>query len=645
MAARPQWLGLLVTWLLLAEVSAMRDDTLDDPTALNQDVEDPLMRASPVTSVAAPPEVASSGTEDKVPDAPSESAATTTSNLLVDRPDATPQVASNDSAMPALVGEVKQLEEELEEARAKAAQASNDAMPVTMMGFVAFNFSVIYVTNSASPWKRYYFYRMICATVVIFAALLIEMSLTTFWMKGVVGGLWLDRKTNKEGSSGTYKIAYASLLAALSIAGIFLLSYRCWKVQSKSQRYAADMLATTSLLVHTAGFCALDLFGKVETHLSEYLTGLMRGSGATSDQSYGTELLTYLFCPLLAIGFFQLLSRGTADFRSWLLGTEEPLPEEVSINARRSMALARQESAVSRAYPVKMDGSSIVKNKEEQVAIWEEEVMHAENDCAAMTTGFVVRQFLIFLFDDKQRAGTKSFNSGMIESDSMGAVMYLCVGVLLIVQGVFGTMDLSTSKRVSFLQDLSCWTTAWCTMSLVAWAAQAQFSRQDHQMLFLFAIASTVCVTSIWILDRLERWRMLSSRQMVNMIKIMGAVTGLCWQRTFTWAVKEVVKAELFFDWSQKFTERKTTPEIMKMTEELRLFEVVTYILVLAVIIPAWWLYIVPLASIDSSPQMLALKGKVGEQLLKLRTKSRENLAKKASESTLGGDPKEAKSE
>jgi len=459
---------------------------------------------------------------------------------------------------------------------------------------------------------------------------LIEMSLTTFWMKGVGGELKLR-------SSRDFKIVYVSLLAVLSIAGIFLLSYQCWKVQSKSERYAADMLATTSLLVHTAGFCALDLFRKLENYLFDYLPGLMQGS-----ELRVTELLVYLLCPLFAFGFFQLLSRGTAEFRTWLLGTEEPLPEEVSINVRRSMALSRQES-VNRAYPVVMDSSSIVKDKDEQVAIWEEEVMHAEIDCSALTTGFLVRQFVLFIFD-KRGSRTKSFTSGLIESEFMASVMYLHVGGLLIVQGILGTKDSSKCKWVAFLQDLSCWTTAWCTFSLVAWSAQEQFEREDHQMLLLFGIASTVCVVSIWFLDRLEKWRMLSSRQMAQMIKIMGAVTGLCWQKTFTWAVKEVVKNDLLLEVTREVFRSRTTPEIISLTEKLKIFEVVFYILVLLVIIPAWWLYMVPLASTDSSPQMLALKEKVG-QLLKLRTKARENLARKASGSTLGGKPKEAKSE
>mmetsp|Transcript_30622 Transcript_30622/g.55522 ORF Transcript_30622/g.55522 Transcript_30622/m.55522 type:complete len:376 (+) Transcript_30622:923-2050(+) len=350
------------------------------------------------------------------------------------------------------------------------------------------------------------------------------------------------------------------------------------------------------------------MFGRLQKHIANYINSVMPGDLSSQGQVYYAVLLVYLLSPLLAIAFIRLTSYGTAEYRKWLLRSEEPLPQKPSPNLRQSLALRRQ-SGVNRCFPTKLDGNSVVGADDSEVAIWEHEVCHGESECAALVAGFLVRQFLLYMVDRQIPS-----NSGRVQSEFMGAVMYLCVSVLVIVHGCLTTFE--SSPLVAFLQECSSWTTSWCTVSLVRWVVKQRFVRDDHQALTILAVASCLCIAAVWLLDRLEAWRMLTSFQMNQMVLIVGAITGLCWEQTFGWAVKEVIKEDLFgFQQSAQRILSRSSPVLLRMTTELKLFEVLTYALMLWVILPAWWKYMVPPASIESSPEMLALRTKVGHFL------------------------------
>lgn len=416
-----------------------------------------------------------------------------------------------------------------------ASKASPDAMPVLLLWFLVFDFIFLYLSNTTYSLMRENFFKMVSYTVSIFCALLVEMAVVEILLEGLLrlGGM----------SEPHYDLAYLIFTLLLFPAWFIGISYSTWFVQDSSD----SVVAAGGVIAHTAAFTGIDLSVRLQKILATKL-----------DKVTGVTMSIYVVSPLLAMLVCKLFS----NMSHWV---------------RRKKL---------------MDNVIQQKEGDGHGPFWAHEAFHGELECAAILSGWLFRQALLTVV--QQRIPTKS---GDIEVTLAGPVMFLTVGGFICAKSVLAALPWK-NHLTTFVQLLLGMAACWCFMSFIMYDIKQNVDLPDHRWLFLLFSVSAVAITAMFVLGYMADWRMLQKDQLQELIAVCGIATGLAWEKSFEWAVKQVVKNDvLTYNRHAVNLLRHGSPLLADLTRQLKIFEVGAYLAILAVMVPAWRWYIVPLAN------------------------------------------------
>ncbi|CAJ1341221.1 unnamed protein product [Effrenium voratum] len=424
-------------------------------------------------------------------------------------------------------------------------RASPDAMPVLLLCFLVFDMLVLYLSNSTYKLMRENFFKMVSHTISIFCALLIEMSVTGLFLKG-----FLHLSCNE--SCPYYRSVYAILLGMLFPAWFLSISLVTWWVRKSND----DVFALGGCVAHVAAFVAIDL----SVRLDKLLMTMHSAAGNEDVDSFAIGI--YLAGPFVAMLACKLLAKASYWLRKMLMQQEAADGEEAESHAHGPY--------------------------------WDHEAAHCELECAAILAGFLCRQALLVVVQDELPT-----HGGYIVKPVMAPIMFLTIGGLLSAKSTLAALPFNAefSQLVTFVHLLLGMTTSWCFMSFIMFCIKQSVMVVDHQWLMLIFVVSAICIGAMFMMGYMAEWRMLQKNQLDELIVVCGVATGLAWEKSFAWATREVIIEDgMQFNKNTIGAISLGSPALANLTRQLKLLEVWSYLLILAVMMPAWRWYIVPLA-------------------------------------------------
>eukprot|EP00913_Durusdinium_trenchii_P034167 g31976.t1 len=209
---------------------------------------------------------------------------------------------------------------------------------------------------------------------------------------------------------------------------------------------------------------------------------------------------------------------------------------------------------------------------------WASEAFHCELECSSILAGFIFRQALLIVVQCRPPK-----HNGDIEVPLAGPVMFLTIGALLSAKSLLAALSWKSNLK-TFLQLLMGMAACWCFMSLIMYDIKQNIAKTDHRWLVLVAVVSAIAVSAMFIQQ--------------DLVVVCGIATGLAWEKSFAWAIREVIEHDgLSYNKYALDMIRLGSSEVADFTRRMKLLEVWAYIGMLAVIMPAWLWYIVPLAN------------------------------------------------
>lgn len=326
------------------------------------------------------------------------------------------------------------------------------------------------------------FFKMVSYTVSIFCALLVEMAVVEILLEGL---LRLGGMSEPH-----YDLAYLIFTLLFFPAWFIGISYSTWFVQDSSD----SVVAAGGVIAHTAAFTGIDLSVRLQKILATKF-----------DKVTGVTMSIYVVSPLLAMLVCKLFS----NMSHWV---------------RRKKL---------------MDNVIQQKEGDGHGPFWAHEAFHGELECAAILSGWLFRQALLTVV--QQRIPTKS---GDIEVTLAGPVMFLTVGGFICAKSVLAALPWK-NHLTTFVQLLLGMAACWCFMSFIMYDIKQNVDLPDHRWLFLLFSVSAVAITAMFVLGYMADWRMLQKDQLQELIAVCGIATGLAWEKSFEWAVKQVVKNDV----------------------------------------------------------------------------------------------------
>jgi len=187
--------------------------------------------------------------------------------------------------------------------------------------------------------------------------------------------------------------------------------------------------------------------------------------------------------------------------------------------------------------------------------------------------------------------------SGDIEVPLAAPVIFITTGAVIAAKSFLAALPWKTDL-VTFVQLLLGMTACWLFMSFIMYNVKQNVEIADHRWLFLVFSVSGVALLAMFVMGYMADWRMLKKSQLDELIVVCGVATGLAWEKSFAWAVKQVIQDDaLTYNYHALRTLRHGSPMLADLAKQMRILEVCAYLAILAVMMPAWRWYIVPLAS------------------------------------------------
>lgn len=350
------------------------------------------------------------------------------------------------------------------------------------------------------------------------------------------------------GESPTHTVAEVIVHILLFPAWFFAITFTTWWVQESGD----SVFALGGCVAHATAFVGIDLFVHVNDLLVDTFTE--QGTFSISNLMLGNHLAG----PLLAVLTCKLFS----VMSHW-------------VRRKKLMNVMEQKKA-----------------EECHGCAWASEAFHCELECSSILAGFIFRQALLIVVQCRPPK-----HNGDIEVPLAGPVMFLTIGALLSAKSLLAALSWKSNLK-TFLQLLMGMAACWCFMSLIMYDIKQNIAKTDHRWLVLVAVVSAIAVSAMFIVGYMADWRLLKTSQQQDLVVVCGIATGLAWEKSFAWAIREVIEHDgLSYNKYALDMIRLGSSEVADFTRRMKLLEVWAYIGMLAVIMPAWLWYIVPLAN------------------------------------------------
>jgi len=416
--------------------------------------------------------------------------------------------------------------------------SSPDAMPVLLLWFLVFDFAFLYLSNTTYTLMRDNFFKMVSHTVSIFCALLLEMAVADILLEGTLRLCQMPPEF--------YDLAYHSILLLLFPVWFLAISYITWKVRDSRE----SVFAAGGVIAHAAAFTAIDLSARLQ----------MRAANKFDNKATDEMMVIYVASPFLAMFLCKVFSHMS----HW-------------VRRKQLMSTMMEQKEV---------------DETGHGPYWAHEAFHCELECCAILSGYLVRQALLILVQQQIPK-----YSGDIEVPLAAPVIFITTGAVIAAKSFLAALPWKTDL-VTFVQLLLGMTACWLFMSFIMYNVKQNVEIADHRWLFLVFSVSGVALLAMFVMGYMADWRMLKKSQLDELIVVCGVATGLAWEKSFAWAVKQVIQDDaLTYNYHALRTLRHGSPMLADLAKQMRILEVCAYLAILAVMMPAWRWYIVPLAS------------------------------------------------
>jgi hypothetical protein len=502
-----------------------------------------------------------------------------------------------------------------------------------LLGFVMFDFCVLYMVNYPDEQVRSYSYKLVSQTISVLCAVLVETAQLDFFIKGLLfKGIAKLHKLNgnhdqkhvlddvNDHDDEHYWPEFFTCL------GMFMVWFIAISIMSRHFRSSVENLFMVNAVVaHEAAFVCIHTFGHMEEHvahqsdkaedaifakrwiyrlyplcllmvlriLTQFSHWIRMGSSPSSGQTGAAppvehDAASKPSLPPIAEGIEEMhedvavapatSSRQLGHGESFNIADMHPSQEETSeskghggLESTRSLRCSLDESRSSHAD-------------------WRENVMEAEDEMCAIVIAYLLRQSTLYFACGRiptLEGDFKDHSPEMFESLGMAIctyIMMLTVTTWYISQhhgdAHSAVMHNKDGRRfVQFLQVLWAMTIAWHCLSMGRWLLQMFVDQPALQFVANAFCLSPVCVVIVILVDKLADNQAIYENTAEIIIESVGLLVGFAWEKAFYHAVHTVI------DFNEITFSQMISTEWM---------ECVLCLGLVAFMLPAWKFIIVP---------------------------------------------------
>jgi len=422
-----------------------------------------------------------------------------------------------------------------------------------LLGFIIANMAILYLLNCTDPQTQAYSYKMLSSSIVVFSA----RTVTNSCANGIE---WIGPWTIPGFS--VKKTLKMWLGTSFFFPWFFSISLLAFFLRGRHD----DLFAAVSLVAHVAAFSAVEGLGELQELLGEKLAKNLQGKSAT--------LCLYMVGPLGAYFSYRCCALLPLLWREF--------------QARRCARADQATLNTDVLSHVSGDGNADHGHDDWH---WKHEAFLAETKAACIFTGFLVKQFFVYLVTrhpppmDCTTVPVRC-RVPVFDMQLLAAVVVGLYSVVLAIS-IYHTYLRRTSKILLRLQLLFSMSFSWTLLHLgdvvisyYVWAymdAASVWHSATAKKLASAAMMSPLFVLVIFVLDKLADHGKLKEDTAETSVECIALLIGFYWERIHQNAVPNIMYSRNSFH---------SEPSVITMEVGL-----------LLVVLPAWRWYVVPKAS------------------------------------------------
>lgn len=449
------------------------------------------------------------------------------------------------------------------------------AMACNLIYLVCFMMLLTYFTNHRKKRVRLLTYLMLSMTIGTCAALVWDSGSRQIFVRilfvATLGG------DAFKSVSGLFMRAFVAFLFCSFY--VFLISRLCFKF--KDQPYA--LYVCKELLGNIAGSSCFDMFGLTQRAIGKLVRS---GSQSVSQESTAVIVqltLLYVLTPVVSMTFCYLMLRLSAVYRAQLESTIVP---DGAITTTPDEAHSDQhtidEAAVEQSVTNLDEESPGLEEKPWLVAVRE-----AEIDVCGIANGYIIRALIIFVTQQRVPTvmGELKLSTSIGQASLMGLASFSAIVVLASVCHISRDWA-SLSDHMEFFMGLTTYIASWCNLTFFWWLIAKYISSNIHNQVMLPFLLTPAAIGGLALLEKLVEHGFLSLRFTIRLVCCLGLLTACTWDSGFQYSVADTIE--------NAHLAAEDLPWWL-----LELGRAFIFFAVLALVLPAWYWYVVPTAVLE----------------------------------------------